>query len=177
MSLTTSYRTPAEPDLQQKRARLYQRWQNPWLMGLYFWRHLPTLAWWGVRVRAVDEDSASVSIPYGWRTQNPFRSTYFAALSGAAELSTGLLVLAATAGRGSLSTLIIENRATYRKKANARLTFTCAQAADIREAVARAIREDRPQTIEVETIGRLPDGTEAARMFFTWSILAKKPVV
>ena len=33
------------------------------------------------------------SVPYKWLTQNPFRSTYFASLAMAAEMSTGILAL------------------------------------------------------------------------------------
>ncbi|MGB3545398.1 MAG: hypothetical protein WBA17_00375, partial [Saprospiraceae bacterium] len=58
---------------------------TPWKMRLaFFLRKLPTLFWWGVRVKSATEDRAEVTIPYTWRTQNPFKSVYFAAQAGAA---------------------------------------------------------------------------------------------
>lgn len=174
MPSTTSNSHTADLPLQQKRQALYRRWQNPWLLQLFFWRRLPTLGWWGVRVVSADDAHASISIPFSWRTQNPFRSIYFAALAGTAELSTGLLLTAATTGRGPISMLVVENQATFRKKANATITFTCTQGSAMRAAVDEAIRSRQPQTVTAETIGRLPDGQEAARMQFTWSILAKE---
>ena len=46
---------------------------------LWTWRALPLAAFAGVRLTRLDGDVAVVRLPGGWRSQNPFRSTYFAA--------------------------------------------------------------------------------------------------
>ena len=53
------------------------------------WSKLPLAAFAGLRVARLDESGAEVTLPAGWKTQNPFGSTYFAAQAMAAEMSTG----------------------------------------------------------------------------------------
>ena len=53
-----------------------------------FWK-LPAAFFSGVRIKEIDEERCVVTVPYKWLTQNPFRSTYFASLGMAAEMSTG----------------------------------------------------------------------------------------
>jgi len=55
-------------------------------MTLWMWKTLPLAAFAGLRVSRLDEASCSVRLPGGWRTQNPFRSTYFGAQAMAAEM-------------------------------------------------------------------------------------------
>jgi hypothetical protein len=62
-----------------------------WKFRLFMLQKLPAAYFSGVRVREIRPEYARVSVPYRWFSQNPFRSTYFACLSMAAEMSTGLL--------------------------------------------------------------------------------------
>src|SRR5436190_24343395 len=57
--------------------------------SLALWARLPLAAFAGLRVTRLDAGGAEVRLPAGWKTQNPFRSTYFAAQAMAAEMSTG----------------------------------------------------------------------------------------
>ena len=54
---------------------------------------LPAAYFCGIRVRYTDETKCAVTVPFKWLTKNPFRSTYFACLSMAAEMSTGVLAM------------------------------------------------------------------------------------
>jgi len=107
----------------------------------YFMAKLP-LAWFaGLRVRHLDAARCEVVVPRGWRTQNPFRSTYFAAQAMAAELSTGALAMAAVQGAGApVSMLVTEMRASFGKKAVADAVFTCEDGGLIAAAVAETLR-------------------------------------
>src|SRR4051812_48500428 len=81
-----------------------------------FWllAKLPAAFFCGVRLRSIDAHRCVTSVPYGWRSQNPFQSTYFAAQAMAAEMSTGALVLLAGEDAGvPFSTLIVDVRATF----------------------------------------------------------------
>jgi hypothetical protein len=149
---------------------------SPFLMRGFFLAKLPLALVAGLRVRELDETRCVTSVPYGWRTTNPFRSTYFAALSMAAELSTGALALLATELAGVPVALIIVNlTASFGKKATALTTFTCEDGAKAFAAVASTVATGEPATAALETVGRLPDGTEVARFTFTWSFKRRSP--
>ena len=146
---------------------------TPWKLRLYFLRRLPSCWYWGVRIREVTPSRCQVTIPYGWRTQNPFRSIYFAALAGAAELSTGALALLALHGRGRISMLVTALEGKFIKKANTLTTFTCEEGATIQEAVQAAIDTGEGQTARILTIGRNHAGEEVCRFWLTWSFKVK----
>ncbi len=143
---------------------------NPWLFRLYLLRQLPLAFVAGLRVPELDGRRAVVTVPYGWRTQNPFRSTYFAAQSMAAELSTGALAMIAvkTAPR-PVAMLIVGLEAGFGKKAVSTVAFTCEEGEALARAVAETLASGEPATARVETVGRMADGTEVARFHFTWS--------
>ena len=154
----------------QKRLRDFN---TSWKMRLFFLKQLPSCWFWGIRVDRCDTDSCVVSIPYRWTTQNPFRSTYFAALSGAAELSTGTLALLALTGKGRVSMLITGFEATFIKKADTRTTFTCNAGAEINAAVDRAIATGTGQEVTVLTPGHNTHGDVVCKMHLTWSFKKK----
>src|SRR5687767_13958299 len=93
---------------------------SPWLLRLFMLRTLPLALFAVVRARKITAERGVVSVPYGWRSTNPVRSTYFAALSMAAELSTGALaMLAVRAAPQPVSMLIVGLEASFEKKATA----------------------------------------------------------
>jgi len=156
--------------------KMLSRFRNPWLMRLFFIRRLPSLMLWGVRVEEVTPGRSVISLPYGWRSQNPFRSIYFAAQLGTAELSTGLLAMLALTGRGRISMLVTNIESTFSKKANARAYFECTDGAMIQQAVQRAIDTGEGQTITVTSVGRLKTGEEVSRTQVTWSFKVKSRI-
>lgn len=148
---------------------------SPWLMRGFFLSKVPLALIAGLRLRELDEERCVVTIPYGWRTTNPFRSTYFAALSMAAELSTGALAaVAAESAPRSVAMLIVGLTATFEKKATGLTAFTCEEGRKLSGAVARTLETGEPATTEVETIGRSASGEVVARFTFTWSFKARK---
>src|SRR5688500_14012695 len=85
---------------------------------LFLLKSLPAAWFSGLKIEAVDEQHCTVSVPFKWFTQNPFRSTYFACLSMAAEMSTGALAMANVYGRRpGVSMLIVGLEASFGKKA------------------------------------------------------------
>jgi hypothetical protein len=143
---------------------------RPWPLRAFFLRRLPLALVAGLRLRQLDRRRCAVSVPYGWRTTNPFRSTYFAALSMAAELSTGALAMMATRSAPvPVAMLIVALEAGFEKKATSLTTFTCESGDAIFAAVAAAVAGDEPVTVRAETVGRAPDGQEVARFACTWS--------
>ena len=144
---------------------------SPWKMRGFFLAKLP-LAWFaGLRVHALTEERCEFLLPRGWRTQNPFRSSYFAAQAMAAELSTGALMMLATEAAGApISMLVSDMRATFEKKAISDAVFACEDGAKAFAAVAETLRTGEGATAEMETVGRMADGTVVSRFVFTWSV-------
>lgn len=151
--------------------RYRRRLLNPVLQRAYLLAKLP-LAWFaGLRVRHLDAERCQVVVPRGWRTQNPFRSTYFAAQAMAAELTTGALLLQAVEGVGlSISTLLLEVRGSFGKKAAADATFECGDGARITAAVQQAAETGEPVLVEATSVGRMANGDEVATFVVVWSI-------
>jgi hypothetical protein len=139
-------------------------------MALYLWRVLPLAAFAGLRVTRLDEQACTVRLPGGWRTRNPFGSTYFAAQAMAAEMSTGApgLLLREDAPR-SLSILPVGVRASYVKRLLGPATFTCEDVAAIAAAIARAAVSDEPQALVVRSTGRNSAGEVVAEFEVSWS--------
>jgi len=146
---------------------------TPWKMRFYMFWKLPAAWFMGIGVRSCDGAKAVVRLPYGWRSQNPFRSTYFAAQCAAGEMSTGLLALMHLHGKPPVSMLVTRIEAEFVKKASDTLLFTCEDGIQIEAAIRQAIETGGPQVFRATSVGRLPDGTEAARVWLTWSFRKK----
>lgn len=158
------------PSAAPRAALLRRRMTSPWQMRGFLLAKLPLALIAGLRVRELDERRCAVSVPYGWRTTNPFRSTYFAAQSMAAEMSTGALAMVAVElAPAPVALLITGLTATFEKKATGLATFTCEQGEALSAAVAETVRTGEPAAATVETVGRMADGTVVARFTFTWS--------
>jgi hypothetical protein len=145
-----------------------------WKFFLVFLYKLPSLIWFGIRLKSIEPASCSVSIPFSWRSQNPFQSIYFAAQAAAAELSTGFLVTTAIAGRPKMSMLVTGFEITFEKKATYKTVFTCKEGAEIIAAVDRAYATGAGQTVTVETVGVQATGEVVSRARLTWSFKVKK---
>ena len=162
---TNTVLSPAALSYQKKMMNSFIFW---WAMLF----KLPTAVFWRLKMVHLDGEKCLVSIPYFWRSQNPFKSIYFAALAGAAELSTGALCQLALAGKGAFSMLVVDFRAEYSKKANTKTTFSCEQGVEVFDLVASLNPGESKQIIMV-SYGQNTSGEEVARFFITWSFKRK----
>lgn len=160
-----------EKSMNPRAQKFVSRMRSPIMFNLFLLAKLP-LAWVaGCRIERVDTDGCQVTLPYGWRSQNPFNSIYFAAQSMAAEMSTGVLALLAIENSGqSVAMLVGELEGGFTKKADRNVTFTCSDGDKMFAAVAETCRTGEPVTVRMETVGRMADGTEVSRFYFTWSL-------
>ena len=100
--------------------------KHPVKFRMFLLTKLPAAYLAGVCVREADEKRCLVTVPYKWLSQNPFRSTYFACLSMAAEMSTGALAMAQLYKLNpSVSMLVVKVESDYFKKATGRTSFVC----------------------------------------------------
>ncbi len=162
---------PAVADVDaSKLERARRRLLNPFLVRAFMLAKLPLGLFAGLKVRSADAGRCEVTVPYGWRSTNPFRSIYFAAQSMAAELSTGAIaMMAVEVAPEPVALLITGLESTFTKKATSLTTFTCEEGAKIFAAVRETVETGEPAVTRVETVGRMADGTEVSRFVFTWS--------
>jgi hypothetical protein len=138
------------------------------------WSKLPLAAFAGLRVRRLDESGAEVSLPAGWKTQNPFGSTYFAAQAMAAEMSTGAPALWFIEQSGArLSSLVTGISARFTRKATTEARFVFSDGAGMRSAIDQAARGGDPVVYQAHSIGTQRDGTQVADFTIEWSFKKK----
>jgi acyl-coenzyme A thioesterase PaaI-like protein len=138
-----------------------------------FWK-LPAAFFSGVRIKEIDEERCIVTVPYKWLTQNPFRSTYFASLAMAAEMSTGALGMMYTQKRSpAISMLITNMEASYFKKATEKIFFVCEAGKQIHDAIENSISTNKSKSITVKSAGTNKNGDVVAEFLFTWSFKVK----
>src|SRR2546430_16174137 len=114
---------------------------NPLGFRALLWSKLPLAAFAGLRMRRLDDQGAEVRLPAGWKTQNPFGSTYFAAQAMAAEMSTGapaLWFIEQSGGEGSSPVAGLSAEIT--KKTNRRARFVLSPGIPPRPAIDDAGR-------------------------------------
>lgn len=144
--------------------------KHPVKSRMFLFYKLPSAFFSGVRVREADETHCKVSVPYKWFSQNPFRSTYFACLAMAAEMSTGVLAMTHVYKkdqRGSM--LVTALQSEFYKKAKGQTIFTCSQGKEFEEAVGRAYLSGEPVSFLAESIGKNDKGEQVAKFLVTWS--------
>ena len=155
---------------------LRRRILKPWQFRGYLWTRLPLAACAGLRLEQLDDAACVVGLPGGWRTQNPFRSTYFAAQAMAAEMSTGApaLVLLRDAPV-SIAMLVVGLKVTYSKKLVGAGVFTFEDVAGMRAAIARAATADESQAFTARSTGRDPKAEVVAEFEIDWSFKRRAP--
>jgi len=148
---------------------------NRFKFGIFLFSRLPSAFFCGVRVKFADESKCLVTVPYKWFSQNPFKSTYFACLSMAAEMSTGVLGLAHINKRNpAVSMLVVNISGSFIKKATGKTTFICNDGLLIKQTVEAAIFHGEGKTVTAKSTGTNAQGEVVADFFITWSFKAKK---
>jgi hypothetical protein len=141
---------------------------------MFLFLKLPSAFFAGLRVRHIDEQVCKVSIPFKWFTQNPFRSTYFACLSMAAEMSTGALAMLHLHGRKPpVSMLVVKVESEYYKKATGRTSFICEDGLLLKQAIDDAARTGEPFTVRAAASGFNERNEKVAMFYVTWSFKSK----
>jgi hypothetical protein len=148
--------------------------RHPVKFRLFLLLKLPSAFFAGVRVREIDRSKCIATIPYKWFSQNPFRSTYFACLSMAAEMSTGALSMAHIYKRNPpVSMLVVKVESEYHKKATGITVFTCKAGDEIRRIIEESITSGESKSIRVQSTGTNTLGETVAEFWITWSFKGK----
>ena len=151
--------------------------KHPFKFRLFLLSKLPSAFFSGVRVREINETKCEVTVPYKWFSKNPFRSTYFACLSMAAEMSTGTLsMLHLYKRKPAVSMLVIKVESEYFKKAADTTTFVCEEGEKIQGTIEECVSSGEARTIRVRSVGRNKANEVVAEFFITWSFKVKKTI-
>ena len=142
--------------------------------NLYTFFNLPSAWWSGVRVTSFDDNVAEVSVRHRWVNQNPFGSIFWAVQGMAAELSTAIFVMRAIKKTGfPVSMLVINNNATFKKKARGLIKFNCNQGIEVTEVVQNAISSGEAKKITLKSEGKDMSGDVVSAFEFEWTIKRK----
>lgn len=160
--------------LKQHAEQFFKLVRSPLKFRFFLFLKLPSAFFAGVRVKAIDTESCTVTVPFKWFSQNPFRSTYFACLSMAAELSTGALGLGFITGFDpGISMLVTQIEGSFMKKATGITSFICEDGAQIRQTIADAVQTGEGKSVRVRSVGKNKEGETVAEFFITWSFRVK----
>lgn len=147
---------------------------HPLRFRFYLLWKLPAAFLAGIRLPLITPECARATVRYQFLTTNPFRSTYFACLGMAAEMSTGILAMAHLYKRKpAISMLVTRIESTFLKKATGLTTFTCEQGQLLQTAIERAAQTGEPVEVVISTVGTNEQGVEVARFQITWSFKRK----
>ena len=147
---------------------------NPLKLRLFMLRRLPMAYLASLRVAAISPEQATVTVPFKYLTQNPFRSIYFACLSMAAEMASGLLAMMHVQSGPPVSMLVVGMEAQFTKKAVGRIAFTSTDGAGIGRAIAESRATGEGRTVVATSTGLDQAGDVVATFRITWSFRAKK---
>ena len=151
---------------------------HPVKFRMFLFAKIPSAFFSGIRIREMDENKCEVTVPYKWFSQNPFRSTYFACLSMAAEMSTGALAMAHLYKLDPpVSMLVVKTEAEYFKKATGKTNFVCRDGEAMRLAIQKAIETGEAQVFTALSSGVNKSGEIVAKFLITWSFKSKARAV
>jgi hypothetical protein len=148
--------------------------RHPLKFRLFLLTKLPSAFFSGVRVRYADEQKCVVTVPYKWFSTNPFRSTYFACHSMAAEMSTGVLAMAQTYKQvPAISMLVLKVEGSFNKKATGLTTFVCEDGKMVKQMIREAAASGKSTTAILRSVGTNDDKEVVAEFAITWSFKVK----
>ncbi len=156
----------------QKKLKFVQRLlSNPVLFKTVMLFQVPLNFMVGMRLKELNEESCKVSVPFRWLNKNPFKSTFWAVLGMAAELSTGALVKMYTYKLDpSVAIIVGDCSGEFIAKAKNLTTFVCNDGKLIAETIKKAIKTGEPQEVLCKSVGYSKAGEEVARFTFTWKM-------
>ncbi len=149
--------------------------RNPLKFNLFLISKLPAAWICGLNVKEVAPDKSVIGITHRWINQNPFRSIYFACLSMAAEMSTGILAMLHVYKRDpAVSMLVIKVESEYFKKATGHIRFTCRDGEAIQLAIEETVVTHEPASCVVKSIGINEKDEVVAIFTITWAFRVKQ---
>ena len=143
---------------------------NPFFFKLFLFLKLPMAFLAGLKLKELSDAHAVVRMKYKYLNKNPFGSIYFACLSMAGELASGMLAASiAYKSNPKISMLVVGVKINFTKKAVGTIIFECNQGKEILETIQKSIDTGEGQTIEALTVAKNIHGDIVADFLINWS--------
>ena len=147
---------------------------NPFFFKLFLFLKLPMAFLAGINLKELSDAHAVVRMRYKYLNKNPFGSIYFACLSMAGELASGMLAASiAYKSNPKLSMLVVGVKINFTKKAVGTIIFECNQGKEILATIQKSIDTGEGQTIDVLTVAKNDQGVVVAEFLIKWSFKVK----
>lgn len=147
---------------------------TPFQVNSFMLFRLPAAFICGVRLKAIDQNSARVMVRHRWINQNPFRSMFWAVQGMAAELACGMLVMQAVRNQNqSISMLLVGTQAIFTKKATGLIEFQCHDGLVAQSGVEHCLKQSQGVQFELNVVGKDQQGAIVAEFSFHWSVKAR----
>ena len=135
---------------------------------------LPAAWLTGVRLIYLDDKKSISSIKHRWINQNPYQSMFWAVQGMAAEFPTGILLTQEIKrSNRNISMLVLNNKASFTKKARGRIHFTCTQGDEVKDCIQKLIDTKTSQRIWLNATGVNSDNQVVSTFSFEWTLLLK----
>ena len=135
---------------------------------------LPSAWLCGVRLVSLSAAEAETRVRHRWINQNPFRSMFWAVQGMAAEFATGALVMYHIKESGQkVSMLVLNNKASFSKKATGRIRFSCRDGAKLQAGLNEALQTGEGRTVWMRAEGKDAAGDVVSTFDFEWTLKRK----
>ncbi len=136
---------------------------------------MPSAAFIGLRVVRADDEICATSVPGGWRSQNPFKTMYWAAQGMAAELATAVHAFALSrASPNGIRMFVVGTEATFVKRAKGKIEFTCEDIPAARDAIEETLASGESIDLDLRAVGRDQSGDVVSEWVFKWNFRARE---
>ena len=150
---------------------IIKNFKKSWKFKFRLFSILPMGYLSGMKIKKLDEKACHVEVPYKWLNKNPFKSTFWAVLGMAAEMSSGALVLVYTYNQNpSISMLVSKTEGIFLKKATGKTTFVCEDGEKVKNAIIKTIQTGEGVEFETNMNGYNTNHEKIAQFKFTWSV-------
>ncbi len=161
-------------DIESKRIKKFIKKVKGWKFIVFLFLKLPMAFIAGLRIKEVSFKKAIVTTPFSFWNKNPFKSIYFAVLSMAAELSTGILALMHVDKKNKkISMLVVGMESKFYKKATTKIKFICENGNEISDVIDKALETREGEVVIANSKGYDENGICVAEFNITWSFKAK----
>lgn len=125
-------------------------------------------------INEITDEFCTTKVNYSYINKNPFKSTYFASLSMAAELATGILSTHhIQLSEKKIAFIITSMKAEFHKKATGYTSFKCEQGNEIQALINQLSTSTPKNKIPLQVVGLSEQNEIICEFTFEWSFKLK----
>ena len=159
---------------EQKRIKQYISKVTSWKFSFFLMFKLPLAYIARLKIKQISNKEATVTVPFSFWNKNPFNSIYFAVLSMAGEMSTGILGLMHVYKTDKkISMLVVKMDSYFYKKATGKIKFICKDGDEISNAIKETLQTGEGKVVITNSKGYNKEGVCVSEFNVHWSFKAK----